>query len=440
MSTLGTKLFILLLLIFINGFLAASEVALISLNKNKIKVRADKGDKKAQQLSHLLSDSSRFLAIIQIGITLTGFFASAFAADTFSKDFAQFLLHIGVPLPLVVLETMTLIIVTFFLSYFTLVFGELVPKKIALHQAEAISMLAIGPLRFLSKVSLPYVKLLSLSTNLIVRLFGIDPFSQETKVTEEEIRMMVDVGKEKGTVQESEKVMIENVFEFNDKTVAEIMTHRTKIVAIPIDYTFEKTLHLVNKERYTRFPVYQNNIDNIVGILHIKDLLKFIEADDNLQSFHLKKLIKRPYFVLESKSIDEFFNKMQKNRLHLAIVIDEYGGTFGLVTIEDALEEIVGDIADEYDNLEDTLFQIEKLADHIYLIDGETRLYKIENVLNIKIKAEDLDTLNGFLLDKLGYIPKEGENPCVTYENIQFIVQEMNNQKIKKVKVIIQDE
>jgi putative hemolysin len=424
----------------LNAFFAASEMALISLNDNKIKMLAESGDKKAKMLQNLLSEPSRFLATIQIGITLAGFLASAFAAGSFAGRLAGALSRIGVPLPEDMLETISVVVITLLLSYFTLVLGELVPKRLALQKAEAISYFAVVPLTFLSKLTSPFVKLLTLSTNLIVRLFGVDPNAEDENVTEEEIRMMVDVGKEKGTIQDNEKVMINNIFEFDNKTVSDIMTHRTNIVAIPIDFSLKETAHIVNVEKYTRFPVYEDNIDHIVGILHVKDLIQFVEdCDEN--TFNLRELIREPYYVLESIRTDHLFYDMQKNNMHLAIAVDEYGGTDGIVTIEDLIEEIVGNIFDEHDEPEmyDEELIIE-LDEKVFLFPGTTNLYTVEDYLKVILPTHDFDTLSGFVIGQLGYIPQMDEKPQVEYENIIFAVEEMNDLRIMKVKVTVKEE
>jgi putative hemolysin len=435
---LGIELLILFILIVLNAFFAASEIALISLNDNRVKLEAEKGDKKAILLYNLLSEPSRFLATIQIGITLAGFLASAFAAESFAGRLTSVLLDMGVPVSAALLETISVVVITLILSYFTLVLGELVPKRLALQKAEGISRFAVVPLSVLSKVSSPFVKLLTLSTNTIVRLFGVDPNAEDENVTEEEIRMMVDVGKEKGTIQENEKIMINNIFELDNKDVADIMTHRTNIVAIPYDLNLKETAHIVNVERYTRFPVYEENLDRIIGILHVKDLIQFLENAEE-ETFDLKTLVRNPYYVLESKSIDSLFAEMQKNNTHMAIVIDEYGGTDGVVTIEDIMEEIVGSISDEYDEPELEEDEINQLDEETFMILGSTNLYEVEEVLKADLPIEDFDTLNGFVLGQLGFIPNESERPVVKFNNIEFSIEEMDDKRITKIKASIKE-
>lgn len=251
--------------------------------------------------------------------------------------------------------------------------------------------------------------------------------------------MMVDVGKEKGTIQETEKIMINNIFEFDNKTVSDIMTHRTNIVAIPIDYSLMDTVHLVNIEKYTRFPVYEENIDRIVGVLHVKDLIPFIENCDEA-NYNMKELLREPYFVLESKPINDLFRDMQKNNVHMAVAIDEYGGTDGIVTIEDVLEEIVGNIFDEYDEFEMDEEEILELDKNTYLMPGTTNLYVVEDILKIQLPTEEFDTLSGFVIGQLGYIPSADEQPVVEHQNILFLVDEMNDKRIMKVKVVLKND
>jgi putative hemolysin len=437
-SSLGIEILVLIVLIFINAFFAASEMALVSLNDNKIKYMADGGNKKAKMVVKLLSEPSRFLATIQIGITLAGFLASAFAAGSFAGKMAGVLYNLGLPLEKNLLETISTIVITIILSYFTLVLGELVPKRLALKKAQEISFFAVVPLIWLSKITSPFVKFLTMSTNLIVRMFGVDPNEEDEEVTEEEIRMMVDVGQEKGAIQESEKEMINNIFELDNKTVSDIMTHRMNIVAIPIEMSLPEIVGIVNVEKYSRLPVYEDNIDRIIGILHMKDLIKFIE-NGNQEHFNLRGLLREPFYVLESVRIDHLFKAMQQNKVHLGIVLDEYGGTDGIVTMEDLIEEIVGNIFDEYDEPELEMVEIQEIDENNYFMAGTTNLYEIEDILKVDLPTEDYDTLSGFLIGQLGYIPTPGKRPEIIYENIKFAVEEMNERRIVKVKVTVNE-
>ncbi|WP_369974662.1 hemolysin family protein [Paraliobacillus sp. X-1268] len=431
-------LLILAVLIVVNAFFAASEIALVSLNDNKIRRLAERGDKKAILLDKLLAEPGRFLATIQIGITLAGFLASAFAADTFATPLAETLYELGVPITLGLLNTISVVFITILLSYFTLVIGELVPKQLALQKTEAVSYMAVKPLTLLFKISIPVVKFLNFSTNTIVRLFGIDPNAVSEEATEEEIRMMVDIGGERGTIHSDEKLMINNIFEFNDKEVSDIMTHRTEIIAIAIDTPLKEIVEIVNTHRYTRFPIYKENMDDVIGILHTKDLIQFIEKDNG--SFRLKDILRKPYFVMETQRIDAIFRDMQLNNVHAAIIVDEYGGTDGLITIEDIIEEIVGNISSENGESDHENTEIQKISSHEYIIEGNTHLYDIEYQLSLELPVDDYETLNGFLVGEIGYIPDPEQKASVKYKKVVFTVEKVSEKRIEQVHVMIEKE
>jgi len=426
---LVANLLLLVGLIMCNAFFAASEIALISLNDNKIKHMADEGNKRAKLLVKVLSEPSRFLATIQIGVTLSGFLASAFAAESFADRLVDLVKMTQIPVSGSVLKTVSVIVITVILSYFTLVLGELVPKRLAMKKAEQISFSVASPLHFLSVATFPFVKLLTVSTNSIVRIFGVDPNGDERHITEEEIRMMVDVGEEKGAIDESEKEMINNIFEFDNKVVSDIMTHRTDIVGVPITASLKEIIALIKREKFTRYPVYEDNIDNITGILNIKDLIQLLE-DEN-QDFDLKKIMRQPYFVPASKKTDELFKELQSRKTHMAVAIDEYGGTAGIITIEDLVEEIVGNIFDEYDEVEK---EFEKLDENTFIINGLANLERVKDLLEVDLPTEDYDTLGGFLTGQLGRIPQEDEKPVVEFNGVVFKVEEISEKRITKVK------
>ncbi|TAA72570.1 HlyC/CorC family transporter [Planococcus salinarum] len=338
---------ILIFLILLNALFAASEIALISVNDHKMKKMAEKGHKKAELISQMLAEPSQFLATIQIGITVAGFLASAFAADSFADELSFYVQQTAIPVSADAVHIISLVMVTIILSYFTLVFGELVPKRLALQKAEPISMLLIYPLRFLEKLTSPFVKILSGSTNAVIRLFGVDPHKENPEETEEEIRLILDVGKEKGTIEDMEQFMITKVFEFNDKNAEEIMVHRTDMIAISSEQSLEEIIHIVKDYPFSKFPVYAEDIDHIIGTLSLKDLFRYRE-EMAPGIFNIQDIIRNPHFVFEKRKIDEIFLEMQEKNIHLAIVLDEFGGTAGLVTIEDLLEELVGDIKSEH--------------------------------------------------------------------------------------------
>lgn len=431
MKSLLAEAVILIILIALNAFFAASEIALISLNDNKIRIMAEEGDKKAKILSKLLSEPSRFLATIQIGITLTGFMASAFAAQSFSVPLVHYLVSLGVTIPESVLTTISLLLVTVILSYFTLVFGELVPKRLAMKKAEAISMRVASPLKLLSVAASPFVSFLTASMNFFVRIFGVDPNAQDDEVTEEEIRMMVDVGEEKGAIHETEKEMINNIFEFNNKVVTDIMTHRTDIVGIPVHYRLDEAISVFSEEKYTRMPVYEGSIDNIIGILHVKDLFNVL-GNDPADDFSIRSILRKPYFVPSSRRTDMLFGDLKNSKTHLAVVIDEYGGTAGIVTMEDLIEEIVGNIADEYDEEER---EIEKLDDNTFFVKGSASLDTVCEVLGAELPTDEYETLSGFIIGQMGRIPQMDEKPEIEFGGFVFKVKEMEEKRVSKVKV-----
>jgi putative hemolysin len=299
-------------------------------------------------------------------------------------------------------------------------------------KAEPIAMLAVRPLILLSKLTYPLVRLLTWSTNLIVRLFGVDPNADDGEVTEEEIRMMVDVGEERGAIDETEKMMINNIFDFDNKTVAEIMTHRLDVVGIPLGATLNEIVGTISREKYTRYPVYREHMDDIVGILHVKDLTMYIKDCDEA-SFDLTKLLRKPYHVPMQRPIDEVFRDFQKNKVHMAIVIDEYGGTAGIVTIEDLLEEIVGNIFDEYD---EDVRDIVKMEDQSLLVSGTARLDEIEELLEIDLPTDRYDTVSGFVIGQFGRFPETGDTVEIIWEGHTFRAEGPVNKRIAKVRIL----
>ena len=422
------QVFILVILIFFNAFFAASEIAFISLNDAKIEKRAKEGDKKAKQIEKMLKSPSKFLATIQIGITLAGFLSSAFASDTFANVLAP-TFHSWMPLLTVeVWKGISIIVITIILSFFTLIFGELVPKRIGMKNSEKVSYFAIGIIRAISIIAAPFVKLLTVVTNGISKIFGIGE-NEEEIVTEEEIKMMLDQGKEKGTIEDGEKELINNVFEFNDITASEIMTHRKDIFAVDKNIKLQDLLEEIAEidYKYSRIPVYDETIDEIQGILYVKDILKNV----NKKNFKVKNIMKDAYYVPQNKVIDELFQEMQKNKTQMAIVVDEYGGTAGLITMEDILEELVGDIYDEYDEVEE---EYQKIDENTYILSGSMTIYDVNKLLNAEIPEGDYDTLSGFLQEELGRIPEDEEMPTIETKNVTYKIEEYEDRRILKVK------
>ena len=434
---MGIAIVTLIVLILINAFFAASELAFVNLNDNKIKRRAEAGDKKAKKLYDLTSQPGLFLSTIQIGITLAGFLSSAFAADFFAEPLSQALYNLGVPISLGALNTISVVVITIILSYFTLVFGELVPKQLALQKAEAIANFSVGPISLLARISSPIVKFLTISINGILRLMGIDPDAENNEATEEDIRLMVDIGGDSGTINQSEKLMIENVFEFNDRIVSDITTHRTEMTALSIDLSFAEIIEIIDKYRYTRFPVYEETIDNIVGTLHVKDLFTYIRQG-NTDAFDLKKILREPHFALGLQTIDVLFATMRKKHSHIAIVLDEFGGTEGLVTIEDVIEEIVGEIPSESIEPGYLKEEISQVSDNEYIMKGTYRLWELENIIQAGLPIDDYDTVSGFLISQMGHVNFEDDS-TYTYKNLVFKVNKFEGNKIKTVTVKVEN-
>ena len=423
---MAIQVIVLAVLILVNAFFAAKEIAFISLNDAKIEKQAKEGNKKAKQIEKMLKEPSKFLATIQIGITLAGFLSSAFAADAFADDLAPALESI-IPLGLSVWRSISIVLITIVLSYFSLVFGELVPKRLAMKNSEKIAFATIGVVKAIALITAPFVKLLTASTNGISKIFGISETEEET-VTEEEIRMMVDVGEEKGSIEESEKELINNVFEFNDKVVSEIMIHRKDIYAIDVNSDINDILKELDEYKYSRIPVYEDNIDNIVGMLFIKDLLANVNKKEKVK---ISNILREAYFVSESKPINELFKDLQRNKHQLAIVLDEYGGTAGLVTMEDIIEELVGNIFDEYDDEEK---DYEKIDDNTYMISGSVSIHDLRKILNVEIPEGEYDTLSGYLIEELGRIPSDDEKPVIETKQVTYKIEDYEDKRILWVK------
>ena len=425
--SLVSQFILILVLTLLNAFFASAEMAIVSVNRNRIKMLADDGNKKASLLVDLLEEPNKFLSTIQVGITLAGFFSSASAATGISEVIGASLSQLGIPYA----QSISLVVITIILSYFTLVFGELVPKRIALQKSEQMAMLSVRPIVFVFKFAKPFVKLLSLSTNVLLRVIGMSDTDLEEKVSREEIKSLVDAGEEYGVINQIEKEMINSIFDFDDKLAKEVMTPRTEVymINIKLPLSIEELL----EENYSRIPVYEGDMDNIIGILYLKDFLH--EAYQvGFENVGIKKLLHRPYFVPECKNIDQLFKELQKSKKHLAVLIDEYGGFSGIVTIEDLIEEVMGDINDEYDD-DDPV--IRKIDNDTYIVNGLISIKELNDKLQLNLdeETEDYDTLGGFLINQIDYIPSETEECMVEYENLLFKVQCVKDKRIETVKI-----
>ncbi len=428
------KILLLFALILVNAFFAMSEIAIISLNDTKIERMAEDGHKKAKLVLKLTSNSTRFLSTIQIGVTLAGFLSSASASASFAKLLTEALMKVIPENFEGIISGVSVVIITLITSYFSLVLGELAPKKIGMQASEKVSFAVVKPLLVIAKITTPFVKLLSVSTNAIVRLLGFDPNADEEEVTEEEIRMMVDVGGEKGVIEDAQKEMINNIFEFDDMDAGDIMTHRTDVVAADIsDTSLDEFMALAIEHGRSRIPLYDEDIDNIVGIVYVKDLLKYVGKEVKAKGT-LKSIMREPYFIPESKSCGELFKEMSSKRIQMAVVVDEYGGTAGIVTLEDIVEAIMGNIQDEYDQEDD---EILKIDDNTFTVDGTIDIEEIDELIGKELPDGDYETLAGFIMDELQCIPKDGEMNEVVFENVKFTVLSVDDRRIEKIKVEI---
>ncbi|MCR5041413.1 MAG: hemolysin family protein [Clostridia bacterium] len=427
------RILILFLLILVNAFFAMSEIAVISVNDAKIQKLAENGDRKAARLLRLISNSSDFLSTIQIGVTLAGFLASAVSSASFAPALAK---AINTRLPDVsydLLYSVCLVVITIITSYFSLVFGELTPKKIAMHNPEKISYLVCGVLLFCKKIAKPFVKLLAASTNALCRLLGFDPNADAEKVTEEELLLMLDAGEESGVIENSQKEMINNIFEFDDLDAGDIMTHRVDMTAIDVEDSIDDVVKLAIEDGFSRIPAYEEDPDNIVGVIYVKDLLKYVGADMP-QNVGLRDIMREAFYVPESIKCGKLFSQMSENHIQMAVVVDEYGGTAGILTFEDLVEAIVGNISDEYDRDSD---EISKINDNTFTVDGTTDIDEIDELLGVELPEGDYDTVAGFIISRLGYLPKDGDFDRVEYKNLVFTVLSVDERRIDTVKIEI---
>jgi len=432
-GSLVFKILLLLALILVNAYFAMAEIAVISLNDAKIEKMAEDGHKKAKLVLKLTNNPTKFLSTIQIGITLAGFLTSASAATSFAELLTDAVTgKFGLPESIV--SPVAVVLITLVMSYFSLVLGELVPKRIGMQIPEKVAFAVAKPLYVISRLASPFVKFLYLSTNAVVRLFGFDPNADEEVVTEEEIRMMVDVGGEKGVIEDDQKEMINNIFEFDDMDAGDVMTHRTDVVAADVnDTTLEEFMALAIENGRSRIPLYDEDIDNIVGIVYIKDLLKYVGKEVKVKGT-LKNIMREPYFVPETKACGELFKEMRIKRIQMAVVVDEYGGTAGIVTLEDIVEAVMGDIQDEYDREEE---EISKIDENTFTVEGTIDIEEIDELIGKELPEGDYETLAGFIMDELQCIPKNGEMNEVVFENVKFTVLEVEDRRIEKIKVEI---
>ena len=419
-----TQVLILILLTLVNAFFAGAEMAVVSVNKNRINSLANDGNKKAILIKSLFTDSTKFLATIQVAITCAGFFSSASAATGISQILSTKLKELQIPYG----DTVAFFSVTIILMYFNLVFGELVPKRIALQKSEQFCFFTVRPIYVISQILSPFIRLLSIATNGFMKLIGMNEGEPEENISEEEIRELIEKGRITGVIEEHESEMIKSVFSFYDKCAKDIMIPRREVYALDIKESVQDQMLDILQARHSRIPIYENTIDNIIGILHMNDYM--IALQQHTDELEIHALLQKPYFVPDNKNANELFREMQNKQKRMAILLDEYGGFSGIITIEDLVEEIVGDINEEVDRVSPELVMI---GHNKYLIDGKMLVQNLNNKLNLEIQTENYETLSGFLIEKLGYIPDEISEDKIIIAYMTFKIQKMKDKRIEKV-------
>jgi putative hemolysin len=423
-------LILVFILILVNGFFAASEMALVSINQNKLQKLVDDGNKKAKKLQHLSKDSTRYLSTIQVAITLAGFLSSAIAGSNLAQNLVYFFASFGVSLSF----NFAVVLITLVLSFITLVFGELVPKRIALNSPIKIAMLSIGVLRIMMFITRPAVWLLTITTKGVVRILGIKKDESQDKTSEDEIKQMIRSGHLQGLYRGQEKEMLENIFEFDDIQAETIMTPRTDIYAIDINEAKQDIIQMIIEAPYTRIPFYNKTIDNLVGVIHVKDVL--IDAKKKgFSRVDYKKLLREPFYAPNNIKINILFRRMQKENHQIAILLDSYGGIDGIITLEDILEEIVGNIYDEFDESDKS---IKKLDNNLYIVDGLIQIQDFNRYFKVEID-EDPETLSGLIIERIGYIPDQLIDEEFVIEKLSIKIKTLKKNYIDKFIVKIDE-
>ena len=409
-----------LILIALNAVFACAEIAVLGVSDTKLNKLASEGNKKAKRLARLTKQPARFLSTIQVAITLSGFLGSAFAADNFAEPLAKWVVTLGAPAAYeATYEKIALILVTLILSYVTLIFGELVPKRVAQRKAEKIALALSPTVSFISKLFAPIVWLLTASTNGVLRLLGIDPNQNEEEASEEDILMMVDAGSQSGTIDDDEKEFIQNIFAFDDLTAGELATHRTEVAMLWMDEDMEEWDKTIHENRHTMYPVCHETVDDIVGVLNAKDYFRLASRD---RETVMAEAVKPAYFIPEGVKADVLFRNMKKTRNSFAIVLDEYGGMRGIVTTNDLVERLVGSIADDEEHEQEQEPEILALEDGTWKIRGTAVIGDVEETLGIELSDDDFDTFGGLVFAALGQIPEDGTTCEVTTDNLEIQV------------------
>ena len=426
----NTVLFQLLLLSFftlMNAFFSGAEMAVVSVNRNRIRILAEEGNKKAIVIQSLFEDSTKFLSTIQVAITFAGFYSSASAASGIAPMLAEWMNSLHIPYS----QTIAHNGVTLVLMFLNLVFGELVPKRIAMQKAETFCMVTVMPIHYISIVLSPFIKLLSVSTKAVLKILRLKTEDEEEAVTEEEVLSMVKLGCESGNINDSEKEMIDSIFAFKGKCAREVMVPRQQVVTLNINESEEKLAEAILTNWYSRIPVYEDDPDNIIGILPVKEMMTQI-YNRELGREEIRKILREPFFVPERKDAAQLFHEMQSERIHMSVLVDEYGGFSGIVTIEDLVEEVMGDIHEEFEVPQPAIMAI---SEKEYLIEGSVLIEEINEELGLKLETKKYDTLSGYLIEKLGYIPSEESRASVEENDCRFIIENMERKCIRNVRM-----
>ncbi|MBF2445506.1 hemolysin family protein [Listeria welshimeri] len=419
------QLILIVVLTMLNAFFASAEMALVSLNKNRVKSQAETGDKKAVMLAKLVDDPSKFLATIQVGITLAGFFSSASAATSIATRLESVFGGSSFA------KELSIIVVTIVLSYITLVFGELYPKRLALQKSEKIARVSVRPIMAVGVVLRPFVKFLSFSTEILVKLTRMEKNTDNEKMTREEMQLLIETGRRDGVIEVEELQMLRGVFEMDNKYAREVMVPRTDAFMVDAETESEELCDALLSENFSRVPVYIDNQDSVLGILHMKDF--FAEArKSGFENIDVKSLVKDAYFAQETMFIDDLLKNMQRTRNQMAILMDEYGGVAGIITVEDLLEEIVGEIDDENDVFSD---EVKKINDTTFIVEGRMTLDDFNKMFHVELPSRGVDTVAGFVLTLTGTIPEEDDKVVVEYGTLRFTVEEMNDARLVSVRV-----
>jgi putative hemolysin len=425
------QLALILILVLANAFFAAAEIALVSVRRTRIKQLVEEGNRRARMVQHLLEKPTNFMATVQIGVTLVGFLASAFAAVSIAGVPAAWLVSLG--LQPSTAQAVAVFLITLAVGFLTLVVGEIAPKSLAIQHSEKLALAVAGTINFVSIVALPAVKVVSFCSDLLVKPFGGHVRFSAPILTEEELKMLVEAGEEEGVIEIEEKQMIHSIFDFTDTVVRQVMKPRTDVHAASVTSTLDELLSVITSTGHSRIPIYEDNIDNIVGVVHAKDLLPVLQQEK--RNFDIKSVMREAYYIPETKDVDELLAEFKRGNIQMAIVRDEYGGTAGLVTVEDLLEEIVGEIRDEYD-IEEPLVQV--VDENHAIANARMRVDELNEQMNMNIpESEEYETIGGFVFDLFGHQPTEGES--ISYSNLDFVVDKVDGGRLHSIAVIRTD-